>query len=124
MGALKMTAAYLQRQLDEMFNIPNPSEVWVCGHRFDIEFFEVSEMHSENLGELIFNKSLIRVWSGLASDMKKNVTLHEVSHAAYEFMGLSDSSSEDPVVDRLTTAHLAVLRDPRNKVFVDWLLAD
>jgi len=81
-------------------------------------------MHSENLGEMLFNKSLIRVWSGLASDMKKNVTLHEVSHAAYEFMGLSDSSSEEPVVDRLTTAHLAVLRDPRNKVFVDWLLAD
>lgn len=117
-----MTAAFIQKQLDEMFDVPGPSEVWVCGHRFDICYFDVSDHYEENLGELIFTRSLIKVWSGLSPDMQRNVLLHEIGHAAFEFMGLTDDSKEEQVIDQLTTAQLAVLRDPRNAVFVNWLL--
>jgi len=116
-----MTAAFLQNTLDNMFKQPEPSEVWVCGHRFDIEFFDATSLHEDSLGEMDFKTSTIRIWNGLNEDMKRNVLLHEAFHAMFEFTGLGDQANEEEIVDRLATAQTAMLRDPRNRVLVDYL---
>ena len=116
-----MTAAFQQR-LNEMFDTLAPCEVWISGHRFDIEFFDATSLHEDSLGEMDFKTSTIRIWKGLNEDMKRNVLIHEVIHAQFEFAGLTDESKEEELVDRLATAQTALLRDPRNRVVVDYLI--
>ena len=115
-----MTAAFEQR-LSEMFDTVKPSEVWICGHRFDVEFFDIKNLLEENFGEMCFETSTIKICSTLSDDMKRNVLLHEILHAIYQFAGLTDSSVEEDVVDRLATAQAAMFSDPRNAVLLEYL---
>ena len=116
-----MSAAFLQNMLDEMFDQPEPSEVWVGCHRFKIDFFENNKIEGGDLGQCDFNRSIIKVWAGLAPDMRRNVLLHEINHAIYEFSGLDDRRDEENIVNLMSTFQIGVLRDPRNKTLVEYL---
>ena len=117
-----MTAAFIQNVLDEMFEQPMPSEVWVCGHKFNVEVFDVKSLMDENFGEMCFESSTIRICSTLSDDMKRNVLLHEILHAIYQFAGLTDSSVEEEVVDRTATALIAMFSDTRNAAILKYLI--
>ena len=116
-----MTAAFIQDALDKMFEQPKPTEVWICGHKFKIDFFENNKIEGGDLGQCDFNRSRIQVWSGLAPDMRRNVLLHELNHAIYEFTGLDDRRDEENIVNLMSTFQIGVLRDPRNKILVEYL---
>ena len=120
-----------------------PSEVWVCGQRFEIrhkpgltcKFFE---MH----GRIEFHTSIIEINVALSEEYQRETLLHEIIHGI-DFMlsrGDSDLSEflegskdrppdgmtklREPEVVLLSRAMWWTLADPRNAEVTKWIFLE
>jgi len=98
-------------------DIRNP--IWIMGQRYTVDKFDAC-VRDNDLGNCDVNKCQIGYWSGLPHEAARDVVLHEIMHAVYFLMALSDDSNEEDVVTRLSTGLTCTLLDPRNEGLIQW----
>ncbi len=91
-----------------------PSKAYVMGHEYTIE--EMSERlfkEREAYGDCDNEQKRIRVYCGVADSVIRDTLLHEVLHAAWSLLYLTNEA-EEKIVSRLATLLVGFFDDPRN----------
>jgi len=91
-----------------------PSNVYVLGHEYTIE--SMSERlfkEREAYGDCCNEQKKIRIYCGVARSVIRDTLLHEVLHALWHLLYLSNEG-EEKIVSRLATSLVGFFDDPRN----------
>ena len=99
-----------------------PSSVWVMGQLWSIEPMpsEYSEI-CDDVGACIPDKRRLYYRLGQPLSSLQDTIVHEVLHAAWHLLDLSDDDDEEEIVRPLSSLIAGMLIDPRNRVFWEYL---
>jgi hypothetical protein len=111
-----------------------PTEVFVCGKRFDIRYGGSWIDESFTYGSVDFCKGIIDLKRGLSEDHCREFLWHELVHCADKQLDLNLSAVTkrtqderglrlyEPEVLAFSTAQWMTLSDPRNAGVISWML--
>lgn len=100
-----------------------PVDVHVLGHRYTIE--EMSNRlfkEREAYGDCDNEQRRIRIYCGVSNSVIRDTLLHEILHAAWNLLYLSNEG-EEKVVSRLATLLVGFFDDPRNIKVKNFILS-
>jgi hypothetical protein len=91
-----------------------PSNVYVLGHEYIIEAMsERLFKEREAYGDCCNDQKKIRIYCGVAGSVIRDTLLHEILHASWHLLYLSNEG-EEKIVSRLATSLVGFFDDPRN----------
>tara|TARA_R100000008_G_scaffold61442_1_gene38787 strand:- start:1987 stop:2325 length:339 start_codon:yes stop_codon:yes gene_type:complete len=99
-----------------------PSKVYVLGHEYSIK--EMSERlfkEREAYGDCDNEQKRIRIYCGVANSVIRDTLLHEILHAAWNLLYLTNEG-EEKTVSRLATSLVGFFDDPRNLKVKNFIL--
>ena len=101
-----------------------PDNVYVLGHEYSIE--EMSSRlfkEREAYGDCDHEQRRIRIYCGVSNAVIRDTLLHEILHAAWNLLYLSNEG-EEKIVSRLATLLVGFFDDPRNLKAKNFILSD
>ena len=104
-------------------NMTLPTEVWVMGHRWEIikaeqDWFDDTDAY----GNCCSVKRKIRIYTGGGGSTTRDTLLHEILHACWSMLALSEKEEEERVVNSLSSVLIGLMDDPRNASVVNFIL--
>ncbi len=100
-------------------NMPPVRKVEICGFVFKIVLSP--DISDEELGRCETTRQIIYLNQDQGNDSMRDCLLHEICHAIAYLTGLTDDSSEEAFVSRLTTGIRATMI--ANPILADWIFA-
>lgn len=100
-----------------------PTEVWVMGHRWEIE--ETGEEwfnDADTWGDCCSQKRKIRVYCGGGGSITRDTLLHEILHACWHILAFHEKEEEERVVNSMASVLIGIIDDPRNKDVIEFIL--
>ena len=86
-----------------------PERVKVAGIAYDVIETEHMERDFNNLGQILYNRGIIKVDSDLAQDRKEQVFVHELLHACFYEAGIEEQ--DEDVINRVSIVLYQLLKD-------------
>lgn len=100
-----------------------PEKVYILGHEYSIKEMDDSLFRErEAYGDCCNEKRLIRVYCGVAPALIRDTLLHEILHAFWFLLNISQDEEEEKIVSKLSTVLIGFFDDPRNKEIKKTLL--
>lgn len=90
-----------------------PTNVKVAGIDYKVEQVEEIDNNPSHMGDVVYQKSLIRIKQGMSEDKKEQTLVHEILHACYEEAGIENQ--DEDTINRVGVILYQVLKD--NKMF-------
>jgi uncharacterized protein YpmB len=87
------------------------SDLFILGTKWELS---VSESIAD-FGECNPDERKIVLKQNQSTEQKADTLIHEINHAIWEMMDISDKDREETTVKRLSTGLTSVLRDERNE---------
>lgn len=86
-----------------------PTNVKVAGIDYKVEQVEEIDNNPSHMGDVVYQKSLIRIKQGMSEDKKEQTLVHEILHACFEEAGIENQ--EEDTINRVGVILYQVLKD-------------